>query len=354
MGGIFFMEMDFSLHEWEQYFLQVKQSWANMNEKEKNFHLINLATSQQLFIDYYADIDDFLLENSAHEDDFIAYESKGTSYYHLQMYDRAIIELEKERQLFKEHPTLLLYLGFTYLYKNRYNRAKEIFLYILHTSNLTYSHHFAYCGLGLLAIKSGNRDEAIECFEKALALTMSIDVVYNLGMCHYLEDRPQIAYPFFQEVIKHDRKDESSFYFLGKCFLMLNDKERAFETWLSGLQTVESYHLLHTLAFEFEELGYSQVAIHCYDRLRLLGYQDASIRHGIAWNYGLLDERKIAVNLFESLLSDYPSYVNGWISYLWLLHAWDNQLLLQHYYDLCKENGITHPLIEKIYSFNNV
>lgn len=337
---------------WDNYFSDVKQNWSFMNEAEKKFHLQQLASSQQTFLDYFAEVDEFLLDqlcddHSVVNDDYLSYESKGTSYYKLNMFNRAIIELETERKLLNDHPTLLLFLGYSYLYEKYYEKAKEIFLYLLHTSKMAYSEHFSYCGLGLVAFHTKQIDEAIEFFEKALTLTMNIDVVYNLGMCHYLLKRPHIAAPFFQEVITKEH-DPFSFYYLGKCYLQIENKEKAFETWLSSLQTVESYQLLHTLAYEFEELGHSTAAIHCYDRLQLLGFQDVSIRHGIAWNYGLLDIRNLSIRLFESLLNDYPEHVNSWISFLWLLRVWDEVELFHHYYDLSKKNGITHPLIEKV------
>lgn len=280
--------------------------------------------------------------------EFLPYESPGTSYFHLQMYDRAILALEKERKRYRDHPTLLLYLGFSYVYGNHFEKAKEIFLYIVQTAPLLSSRHFAYCGLALLDVRKKNYESAIEYFEHALSITMNIDVLYNLGMCHYLQQRPHIAFPFFQEVIEHRCYEEHCFYFLGKCFLELNEFEKALDVWFSGLQTIESFPFLLTLALEFEELGLYRTAIHCYERLTLLGYNDVQVRHGIAWNFGLLDERDTAMDHFEALLSEFPHHVNSWISYFMLLYVWKERERFQLYYERWKKQHLSHPLIEKI------
>lgn len=346
LGGDLFMEK--WVNEWNATYNELKRKWTELSDEERQYYLQQLTEKKELLLDYYVEMDEKLAELTSNSCLKKHYQSKGISYYHLKMYDKAIIELERERKNVEADPQILLYLGFSYLYAQKYEKAKEIFLYIVHTAKRHPEIHFALVGLGCIKMQTNCLEAAIQDFEKALELTMNPDVLYNLGICHYIEKRAQLAVPYFQEVININPEDVEAYYFLGKCFLHLNNKERALETWLAGLQITESVPLLQTIALEFEELGNHLAAIHCYKRLQLLGYNDVSILHGIAWNYGLMGEKAIAKEMFDSLISEHPKDVNLWISYLSLLKVWEEKQLFIEKYRYCKENRISHPLIEKL------
>lgn len=125
------------------------------------------------------------------------------------------------------------------------------------------------------------------------------------------------------------------------------NETKAFESWYASLQLIEHRELLVSIAYEFEQMGYFSTAIHCYRRLQALGHNESWVEHGIAWNYGLLNEKKRSIELFETLLAKDPEEVNIWISYLWLLAKW-NELDLYHYWMSKATDQIkAHPLIKK-------
>ncbi|MCT8138926.1 tetratricopeptide repeat protein [Anaerobacillus sp. CMMVII] len=276
---------------------------------------------------------------------------EGPTYFHLEMFEKAIDTLKTEIETEKPHElTLYLYLGFSYLYEGEIDRGKEAFLFVVQTSVNRLEKHFAYVGLGCLYGRTHQYEDAIHYFEKANSLYNNIDVPYNIGMAFVMLQKYELAIPYFEQTIKANDEDGEARYFLGHCYLKLGNETKAFESWYAALQLLEYKDLLVTIAYEFENFGYYSAAIHCYKRLEALGFQEPWVYHGIAWNYGLLDEKELAISMFEKLLAENEKETNIWISYLWLSSKWND---IEHFETLvkkAKKENIDHPLIDKILS----
>ncbi|WP_096200905.1 tetratricopeptide repeat protein [Bacillus sp. FJAT-45350] len=343
--------------QWETVYQSLKQTHKYISDEEKQKQLKTLHTATEFALDTWAEMEEKvnLLEEEIDDVDesVTTYTSKGTSYFKLNMFDHAIVEFQKEKNKFWKHQELLqLYIGFSQLYTNKFDQAKETFLYLLHLRPSMIEKHFAYVGLGCLHSQHQQFDEALTFYEKALSLTMNSDVVYNIGMCHYNLDEPHLAIPYFKKSIKLIGEDGESYYYLGRCYSMLEQPTKAFEAWMSALQIAETKEFLLALAYEFEWLGYYLAALHCYKRLVTLGYTDHTVNHGLAWNYGLLDERSKSKELFTALIERNPTDVNIFISYLWLLKTWGEHQQIQAVLMGSSKSILNHPLIERVHKIH--
>lgn len=278
-------------------------------------------------------------------------QSEGLTYFNLELFDKAISALKSEIPNEQKNELILyLYLGFSCLYEGKLDQGKEAFLFVLQTSLNVLEKHFAYVGLGCLYGRFHKYEEAIHYFEKANSLYNNVDVPYNIGMAFVMLKKYELAIPYIEKTIKQNPEDGEALYFLGSCYLKLGNETKAFEAWYTAMQILEYKDLLITIAYKFEKCGYYTAAIHCYKRLEALGYNEEWVVHGIAWNYGLLDEKAIAIEMFEDLLATSKKSVNLWISYLWLLSKWGDEKRFSYWAKEADHNGITHPLIDKIMS----
>ncbi|OLO42538.1 hypothetical protein BTR23_00530 [Alkalihalophilus pseudofirmus] len=339
------------IKQWELMMKQLKNNWQKIGENERKEYINELGKLNEAVLDKWVQMDEELysLKNEIKnfKDEFTMYSSKGTSFFDLNLFDQAIKEFLTEIQTNRQ-PIVKLYLGYSYLYIQNYDKAKEWFLFLIHSKETILAQHFAYVGLGCLMAQQGKYDDAIPYFEKSLTLTNNSDVVYNLGMCHFLQQQPKLAYSYFKEAIELVPEDGEAYYFLGRCYLELECYDQACQTWISGLQLVETKSMLQTLAYEMEWMGYYAGAIHCYKRLLMLGFDDVEIYHGLAWNYGLLDMRQSADKLFMHLIRENPYDPNCWISYLWLLQTWGEHTKFNKVRSYCNQLNICHPLLEQM------
>ncbi|OIJ14782.1 hypothetical protein BKP37_07320 [Anaerobacillus alkalilacustris] len=351
------------VNDWYSRYWKLKKAVQSCDDfNEKLFE--ELATECGALLDTWMEMEDKLEDikeiKSTHQIGSQTYHGavqwiprslEGPKYFDLEIFDKAIetlkVEIEKEM---KNEAVLYLYLGFSYLYEGELDKAKETFLYVLKTSLNKVEKHFSYVGLGCLFGRRHHYEEAINYFEKANSLYSNTDVPYNIGMAFVMMKKYELALPYLLKIIEANEDDGEAQYFLGHCYLQMGDESKAFEAWYSALQVLEFKDLLVTLAYEFELYGYYTAAIHCYKRLQAIGFDETWVHHGIAWNYGLLDQKSTAIDLFEKLVIAHPKDTNIWISYIWLLSKWDQKDQLRKIVLKLKMNNIRHPLIEKILS----
>lgn len=319
------------------------------NEWMKHLTLQNEKTlqlwSEQL--ELLDELKEKLLENSSFQFETKLKKHKGVSLFELGIYDKAIEVLKKDLGNTEKPSRIYLYLGFSYLYLDQGEKARESFLNSLHQTKDTLEKHFAYIGLGLLEGRAYRLEEAIRYFEKGEELLFNPDVVYNLGICYLLLNIPQAAISYFKKVIESGEDVAEAVYFLGKCYMDSGEREKAMEVWYNAIHELNNKQLLTTLAVEFEEKGLFSCALYCYERLENLGVAGSIVLHGRAWNYGLMDEKEKAKKVFKQLFAEHPRDMNAWISYLWLLQKWDDEEFLRAK-EKVKQLGMTHPLLDML------
>jgi tetratricopeptide (TPR) repeat protein len=126
-------------------------------------------------------------------------------------------KLERNKKLLEvaleENPedhSLLVYMGKTYMEENELDKAEEYYrraINIVETSNKRYASLFflqtAYIDLGNLLVQKERFEEAIEYFNKAIAIDPNFpDTYYHIGMAYYNKGRFEEAYNMFRKVFE--------------------------------------------------------------------------------------------------------------------------------------------------------
>ncbi|ADU30168.1 tetratricopeptide repeat protein [Evansella cellulosilytica] len=347
----------FSSKKWKEISDWLINNQQNLTDKEKKYWIAFLSEQNEILLDVWSEQLELLDEV---KDNLLSSESltfkkeqenvEGISFFHLGLYSKAIDSLSNEVDN-TEHPSrIYLYLGFSYMYLNKNDKAKEHLLNVIYRSDDQLEKHFAFLGLGIQAGRDNDIEQAISYFEKAEELLFNGDVVYNLGICYLLLEMPKEAIAFFNKVIGSGEGDGEAYYWLGKCYMDTGNTTMAMETWYQAVHEFDNKEILLSLASEFEEEGFFSCALYCYERLYELGMEERLALHGLAWNYGLLDQRDKSINRFEQLLEDSPEDINVWISYVWLLKQWDEKEKLDTCLKKISQLEIQHPLLKKITS----
>ena len=323
------------MKEWIEEFEKGMDILANTKQEEEHDVIFReLEWMKELTLDTWSAMDEqleqwLMKKQEKHEK---KYRSRGTAYYDLHMYEQAakqfIIELRR-----LEHPTLRLYAGYSYMKLGQYVDAQLHFNYVRNFAENHQAIYLALCGLAHMHVNLKRYEEAIKYYEKALRINSHPDVVYNLGMCFFHINKPEYALPYIEYLLMLTPEDYHAYYLLGRCYLLLDDKERAKSAWLCALQLTTEKDDLLAIAFELEEMGYYLTAIHCYKRLLQCGHRENSIIHGLAWNYGLLDKRELSIKWFNKLFfqrEEVEPTVS--LSFVWLLKKWDDKRLISEYH----------------------
>lgn len=313
------------LRSWHAIYQDAEKKWALMTATEQKKQLTYLEETAGVLIDQWTELDELLnhLRKEGEQlQSLIRYESLGTTYYQLEMFEQAASELALERAAGDQEELRYLYLGFAYLFSDQLQKAKEKFLFLIQISQSTYIKHFALVGLGCVHIRFERIGDAIEAFECANHLTSTNDVVYNLGVCYFFNEAFHLAQPYFEEYVGRVSDDGEALFFLGCCQWHEGEKDAAWTSWLTSVHLLDSTSALFALAYVCEWHGHHQAAIHCYKRIQAKEDDKAKVLHGLAWNYALLEDKTKAITAFREALSVDPMNKQIKESLLWLSKNW--------------------------------
>ncbi|PYZ98392.1 hypothetical protein CR205_07300 [Alteribacter lacisalsi] len=273
--------------------------------------------------------------------------TEGLGYFQLEMYRHAIEKLVREAAASPQRTRLLLYLGFACVYEECDEAALDALMSVIHQSADRSELHFAYTGLGLLKGRSGQMEEAVMCFEKALTLINNPDVLYNLGTCYFYLEKYDLASASFESFVKTE-PDAESYYWLGQSRLMGGNVTLAHEAWYEAVQYAPGREVILSLAAAFEEQGEFLCAFHCYEHLAGDEPENEMVLHGKAWTLGLMDRRTESCELFRKAVQLWPYNTNIWISYLWLVTKWRDTEEYNRVIKGVNAQKLRHPLLESL------
>ncbi len=313
------------MSSWNAIYKNIEKKWAFMSEKEQEQQLAYLEETAGSLLDKWTELDEKIHDLKQPKNGrgiTFSYFSKGTTFYDLEMFEQAAKTLKKEKVTGSNDEIRRLYLGFSYLFANHFDLAKESFLYLIQVSAYPIITHFAHVGMGCVHTKEERLDEAIASFEKANELTSSNDVVYNLGICYFFNKVFHIAKPYFQDYVEQVPDDGEAFFFLGCCHYEEGELDEAWTAWTTSISLLDSEEALIALAYVCEWHGYHQAAIHCYKRVQEKHVQSVRVWHGLAWNYALLEDKINAVNAFEAAIKLDPGNEKVEQSLNWLQESW--------------------------------
>ena len=99
-----------------------------MSQNEKATHIDYLEEIAGSLLDEWTEMDEkiALLRNEKQDlEQFLPYQSIGTVYYQLDMFDKAIESFEKERVFGIQEEMRQLYLGYSYLFSEQLTKGKR-------------------------------------------------------------------------------------------------------------------------------------------------------------------------------------------------------------------------------------
>lgn len=295
-----------------------------MSSEEQEDQLKYLEETAGALLDQWTELDEKINDLREHlgESTMEPYESKGTTYYQLEMFEKAVEELEQERPSGEKDDMRRLYIGFASLFANKLTKARETFLYILQVSRRPPIRHFAFVGLGCVQTQEQRVDDAIASFHSAKELTSTTDVVYNLGICYFHDEAFALAKEYLISYCEEVPEDGEAFFYLGCCQWQLGEKDVAWASWTTSIHLLDSEEALLSLAYVCEWHGYHFVAVHCYRRIKEKHGSSTKVLHGLAWNYALMDDKENALKYFREVLWLDPSNRNIKQSLNWLEETW--------------------------------
>lgn len=124
----------------------------------------------------------------------------ASSYWKLNEIDKAIDTLESLRKKYEYvNPNTLTTLGYFYLLKKDYEKAKEITQLALNDDECFFS---AWDNMGQIYLEQNDLKNAKENFLKALSLNKnSVDSLYNLGLISQKQNNNNEALDYFYKAI---------------------------------------------------------------------------------------------------------------------------------------------------------
>ena len=124
----------------------------------------------------------------------------GKRYLHLHQPDKAVEAMNRANQINPTDLANLRALGFAQLQLGRVDEAERTFKAITVQNDHCGA---AYNGLGLVAIKRGDRDAARRDFEKAFELDPSdLEPLLNLGVFYETSGNKPLALRYYQEFLE--------------------------------------------------------------------------------------------------------------------------------------------------------
>ncbi|MFC0559915.1 tetratricopeptide repeat protein [Halalkalibacter alkalisediminis] len=312
------------LSSWQTIFKETEKKWALMSQEEQKEQLHYLEETAGTLLDTWTEMDEKIndLREEVGRTDSISFHSKGTWFYELEMFERASLELENEKTNGDKDLLRRLYLGFAFLFSMQVAKAKETFLYLIQVSVHPQIKHFAYMGLGCLQTQEERIQDAIVSFEAAKQLTLTTDVVYNLGVCYFYEEAFHLAEKYFMTYCEEEPEDGEALFFLGCCQWENIKKEDAWASWTTSINLLKSTEALLSLAYVCEWHGYHYLAIHCYKRIQEIHGDTIPTLHGLAWNFALIDDKENALKFFRDVLRLDPGNSDIRQSLQWLGATW--------------------------------
>ncbi|WP_227936223.1 tetratricopeptide repeat protein [Alkalihalobacillus deserti] len=312
------------LSSWQTIFKETEKKWTLMSEEEQKEQINYLEETAGTLLDTWTEMDEKIndLRDVVGKNDLISFRSKGTWLYELEMFEQASDELEKEKTIGEKDLLRRLYLGYALLFSNQMARARETFLYLVQVSPHPHIKHFAYIGLGCVQTQEERVQDAIVSFQSAKQLTLTTDVVYNLGVCYFFEETFHLAEEYFMAYCEEEPEDGEALFFLGCCQWETGKKDEAWASWTTSIHLLKSKEALLSLAYVCEWHGYHYAAIHCYKRIQEKHGETIPTLHGLAWNYALIDNKESALKFFREVLLLDPGNNDIRKSLHWLGDTW--------------------------------
>lgn len=252
----------------------------------------------------------------------------GNNAYRQQDYDAAVTYY---RRAHAQRPTAkaLVSLGWTYVAQDEVERARRAYQDAI-ARDSTYS--LAYARLGQLYEDQGNLEEALTYSRKALHLEPSNGKYrYAVGSQLLRLDRPEAAAKHLRQAATDRPWHQGTHFSLGQALMRLGQENEA-ERYLAAADTLEQKQseirrlqavaqgnadnptVWETLGEKLQEVERNEEAQRAYSVALYLQPGNPGLRNKLAMLSADLGNAEAAVGHYQALLTQHPSYVEGWFN----------------------------------------
>lgn len=174
----------------------------------------------------------FLIEQNPK--DFDAYALRGAAYYHLELYEEAIKDLDKAISINGECVLAYVVKGDLYRDLDKYKDALHNYSIATQINESKDVFDFnIYYNKGNINKYLGHNQDAIDDFTKVINLKSNhIEALYYRGLILTKIKKYEIAIKDFEEIIKIDNNHANAYYNLGIIYKKLGNEELTKDNYL--------------------------------------------------------------------------------------------------------------------------
>lgn len=252
----------------------------------------------------------------------------GNNAYRQQAYEEAVTFY---RRAHAQSPSAmaLVSLGWTYVAQDEIERARRAYQDAI-ARDSTYS--LAYARLGQLYEDQGNLEDALKYSRKALNLEPSNGKYrYAVGSQLLRLDRPEAAVKHLRQAATDRPWHQGTHFSLGQALMRLGQENEA-ERYLAAADTLEQKQseirrleavaqgnadnptVWETLGEKLQEVERNEEAQRAYSVALYLQPGNPDLRNKLAMLSADLGNEEAAVGHYRALLTQHPSYVEGWFN----------------------------------------
>ncbi len=280
---------------------------------------------------------------------------KGKALYDLNMYDQSVQFLQKVLEEEPEFEPACFYVAHSYLELNQYDKARYYWQFLADTSDNQRMKLLALHALACL-------EATLEKYERALVFFRKINlkdvdslwkptIVFNYAQALYHTSQLEECLDQLMCYYELEPQDWKGPYLIGKVYHQQGNEEVGFAFWFEALQLQQSKDLLKKMARHFEEKTYYQMAAQCYERClkeETLS-SDEEIWFGLAWNYGLANQKEKSRSAYLKGLSIFPDHLQLQLSYVWMLFFWGDDDEANRRLQRLQVKYVDHPMVEGLH-----
>lgn len=210
--------------------LEVSAVWAQDNTKNREAEALRLNDEavKQIDAEKYKTAIELLDQAIRIEPNYAtAYYNLGTSYFHLQQFEKAAAAFQQAIKLHPTYAEAFTNLGAVYMETAQYEKAVEVFQRAV---RLKTDNAVALYNLGCVYIRLNKFKEAIDSLELAAQLDeVNAEIRINLGYAYSREKRYGEAIKEMQKTVRLKPDDEQAQLFSVNLYLLTNNRQAAIE-----------------------------------------------------------------------------------------------------------------------------
>ena len=252
----------------------------------------------------------------------------GNNAYRQQDYQQAVTFYRKAQG---QHPSAeaLVSLGWTYVAQSKTDSARLAYEKALSVDS---SYALAYARLGQWYEDQGELETALKYSRRALELQPNNGKYqYVVGSQLLRLDQPEVAVEHLKQATEARPWHQGAHFSLGQALMRLGREQEA-ERYLAGADSLEQLQSdikrLQSIARnnpenskswkklgeKLREAGQVEEAQKAFSMALYLAPEDPILRNNIAMLSAELGNSKAAVRHFQALLTQHPSFVEGWFN----------------------------------------